>query len=105
MSVEKKALRSAKWIQSKAEQIYDVLSGDFDQRHGSTLSQIKKRLRAGESPTKIRKSIEERNPTNPNVLLRGRQRTSWPHLKEDDSKRSEAVEMHDGGMARKTRVF
>ena len=63
--------RTAKWIKGQAEQIHDVLSGDFDKRMGSTVSQIKKRLERGETPAQIKRSILKGNPFNPNVLIKG----------------------------------
>lgn len=70
-SIKNKAKRTAEWIQGQAEQIHDVLSGDFDKRHGSSISEIKKRLEEGETPSQIKKSILRRNPLNPNVLVKG----------------------------------
>jgi len=67
----KAAKGTIEWVEGQARQIYDVVTGDFDRRHGQTLGQIKKRLRAGESPTNIRNSILKANPVNPNVLIRG----------------------------------
>jgi len=63
--------RTAKWIKGQAEQIHDVLSGDFDKRMGSTVSQIAKRLKRGETPAQIKRSILKGNPFNPNVLIKG----------------------------------
>jgi|TARA_Y100000310_G_scaffold1251_1_gene1742 hypothetical protein len=63
--------RTAKWIKGQAEQIHDVLSGDFDKRMGSTVSQIAKRLKKGETPAQIKRSILKGNPFNPNVLIKG----------------------------------
>ena len=63
--------RTAKWIKGQAEQIHDVLSGDFDKRMGSTVSQIPKRLKRGETPAQIKRSILKGNPFNPNVLIKG----------------------------------
>ena len=71
MSTVKRLEHTAKWIKGQAEQIHDVLSGNFDKRMGSTVKQIKKRLEKGETPAQIKKSILERNPLNPNVLVRG----------------------------------
>ena len=66
--------KTAKWIQGQAEQLHDVLSGDFDKRMGSTVSQIKKRLEKGETPAQIKRSILKGNPFNPNVLIKGGKR-------------------------------
>ena len=70
-SIKNKAKRTAEYIQGQAEQIHDILSGDFDRRHGSSIAQIKKRLRQGETPSEIKESILTRNPFNPNVLVKG----------------------------------
>ena len=63
--------KTAKWIKGQAEQIHDVLSGNFDERMGSTVKQIKKRLEKGETPAQIKRSILKGNPFNPNVLIKG----------------------------------
>ena len=63
--------RTAKWIKGQADQIHEVLSGDFDKRMGSTVSQIAKRLKKGETPAQIKRSILKGNPFNPNVLIKG----------------------------------
>ena len=66
--------KTAKWIQGQAEQLHDVISGNFDERMGSTVSQIAKRLKKGETPAQIKRSILKGNPFNPNVLIKGGER-------------------------------
>ena len=63
--------RTSKCIKGQAEQIHDVLRVDFDKRMGSTVSQIAKRLKKGETPAQIKRSILKGNPFNPNVLIKG----------------------------------
>ena len=63
--------KTAKWIKGQAEQLHDVISGNFDERMGSTVSQIAKRLKKGETPAQIKRSILKGNPFNPNVLVKG----------------------------------